>query len=207
MKFSKFFSHLQEAPWYRQFLEPVINEIQRSSYLLDIGTGPGKLLEILSNEKNVNCVGTDTSSNMLQEAKEKLKNTNTELHLINPGEALPFEQNSFNFVTICSVLFLIKKEDIEILLNNSLQLLHQEGKIIILTPTGEGGVLKLTKHFFSLKNRSVYFWYRVTKKRARQWTDKNYLPEYAMKHNLNYKRKLVMNGFAQLEIIKKLSAL
>jgi ubiquinone/menaquinone biosynthesis C-methylase UbiE len=205
MTFSKFFSHLQEAPWYRQFLEPVIIEVYNNSILLDIGTGPGKLLEILSNEKNVSCTGTDTSSDMLQEAKEKLKNTNTELHLIHPGEALPFEQNSFNFVTICSVLFLINKEDIDILLNNSLQLLQKEGKIIILTPTGEGGILKLTKQFFSLKNRSVFIWYRVTKKRARQWTDKKYLSEYAMKHNLNYKRELVMNGFAQLEIITKLS--
>jgi len=55
MKFSKFFSNLQEASWYRQFLDPVINEIHGSSYLLDIGTGPGKLLEILSHEKNVSC--------------------------------------------------------------------------------------------------------------------------------------------------------
>ena len=50
------------------------------------------MLEILSHEKNVNCVGTDTSSDMLQEAKEKLKNTNTELHLIHRGRGY-FETN------------------------------------------------------------------------------------------------------------------
>ena len=51
MKFSKFFSNLQEAPWYRQFLNPVIDEINDNSKLLDIGTGSGKMMEILISEK------------------------------------------------------------------------------------------------------------------------------------------------------------
>ena len=203
MKFSKFFSKLQEAPWYRQFLNPVINEIGMGSNLLDIGTGSGKMLEILSTEKNVNCVGTDTSEDMLKEAGEKLKNTNTKLHLIVPGEVLPFEQKSFDYVTICSVLFHLKKEDIDNMLNDSLKLLKETGKIIILTPTGSGNVFKLTRHFFSIKNRGVFIWYRATKKRARVWTNENYLADYASKHHLNYNREIVMNGFVQLEIIEK----
>ena len=74
MKFSKFFSNLQEAPWYRAFLNPVIDQIGTEGKLLDIGTGSGKLIQILATEKGLDCVGVDTDSNMLTEAKEKLKN-------------------------------------------------------------------------------------------------------------------------------------
>jgi len=203
MKFSKFFSNLQEAPWYRSFLNPVINEIGTKGKLLDIGTGSGKLMQIVGNEKGMDCTGVDKDSGMLDEAKKKLRNINAELIEIVPNAKLPFENNSFDYITICSVLFHLKKEAIDNMLKDSLRLLKKEGKIIILTPTGKGNIMKLTKHFFSLKNRSVYIWYRATKNRARRWMDENYLAEYALKNNLKYKRELVMNGFAQLEVIKE----
>ena len=203
MGFSKFFSNLQEAPWYRSFLNPVINEIGTKGKLLDVGTGSGKLIQILSTEIGMDCTGVDTNPEMLAEAKKKLRNINAELIEISPNANLPFENNSFDYITICSVLFHLKRENIDNMLKDSLQLLKKEGKIIILTPSGKGNILKLTKHFFSLKNRSVYIWHRATKNRSLLWTDENYLAEYALKHNLNYKRELVMNGFAQLEIIKE----
>ena len=203
MKFSKFFSGIQEAPWYRSFLNPVIKEINTKGKLLDIGTGSGKLIQILSIENDMDCTGVDTDTQMLAEAKKKLRNINTELIEITPNAKLPFENNSFEYITICSVLFHLKKEDLDNMLKDSLQLLKKKGMIIILTPTGKGNILKLTKHFFSFKNRSVYIWYRATKNRARLWTDENYLKEYTVKHNLNYKREIVMNGFAQVEIIRE----
>jgi ubiquinone/menaquinone biosynthesis C-methylase UbiE len=203
MNFSKFFSGIQEAPWYRTFLNPVINEIGLGGKLLDIGTGSGKLIQILSTEKEVNCVGVDTNPEMLAEAKIKLKEINTELIEITPNSKLPFKNNSFDYITICSVLFHLKKIDIDNMLNNSLQLLKENGKIIVLTPTGKGGLIKLTEHYFSLKNKSVYVWYSATKSRARLWTSENYLAKYSSDRKLNYKRDIVMNGFAQLETFEK----
>jgi ubiquinone/menaquinone biosynthesis C-methylase UbiE len=202
MKFSKFFANLQEAPWYRAFLNPVINEIGNEGTLLDIGTGSGKLMQILATEKSIICTGVDTDAAMLTEAKVKLKNINAELVEITPNEPLPFENNSFDYIAICSVLFHFKREDVDTMLQDSLRLLKKKGKIIILTPTGGGNILKLSKHYFSIKNRGMYIWYRATKKRARLWTKENYLAEYASKHKLSYKREIVMSGFAQLEIIK-----
>ena len=203
MKFSKFFSNLQEAPWYRSFLNPVINEIGTKGKLLDIGTGSGKMIQILSAENGLDCTGVDTDADMLAEAKKKLGNINVGLIEILPDAKLPFENNSFDYITISSVLFHLKKESIDSMLKDARRLMKGDGKIIILTPTGKGSILKLTKHFFSLKNRSVYIWYRATKNRARKWTDENYLAGYTSKHNLNYKREFVMNGFAQLEIIEE----
>jgi ubiquinone/menaquinone biosynthesis C-methylase UbiE len=203
MKFSTFFASLQEAPWYRQVLNPVIDAIESGSTLLDIGTGSGKMLAILTHEKQVKCVGTDTSADMLAEAREKLKNTGTTLHLTPAGNTLPFADKSFDNITICSVLFHMKKADINNMLNDALRLLPEHGKIIVLTPTGQGNMLNLTKYFFAIKNRSIYIWYRATKKRARLWTNENYLAEFALKQKLNYRKEIVMNGFAQLEIINR----
>lgn len=201
MKFATFYSYIQESPWYIHFLNPVMDEIHDKSKILDIGTGTGKMIELLSKEKNVTCIGTDTDSDMLEEAKKKLVNTDAKLHLIKAGETLPFKQNSFDYITICSVLFHLKKEDIESLLDDSMRLLKNKGGIIIHTPTGIGGVLKLTKHYFSIKNSTMYLWYRLTKKRSMRWTDDAFLSKYANEQNLNYERKLVMNDFAQIEII------
>ncbi len=202
-KFSKFFSNLQEAPWYREFLNPVINTIENNSLILDIGTGSGKMLEILRLEKNVKGVGTDTNKDMLEEARIKLKNTDIKLHLTPAGDPLPFKKNSFDYITICSVMFHFKKEEIDKMLEEAGQLLRAKGTIVILTPTGNGNVVTLSKHFFSLKNKGIYVWYRATKNRAKLWTKERYLEEYAAKHSLEYRRERVMKGFAQLEILRK----
>lgn len=203
MKFSKFFSKIQETPWYRVFLNPVIKEITDNSKLLDIGTGTGKLLQILSSEKDIDCVGVDTNAEMLLEARKKLKETNTKLIEIRADKNLPFENNTFNYITICSVLFLLKEDSIDSILNESQRLLKNQGKIIVLTPTGNGNILTLSKNFFSLKNLSIYTWFYATRNRAGPWTSNKYLEQFSIKYNLKYKRKIVMKGFAQVEVIGK----
>ncbi|MDD5152053.1 MAG: class I SAM-dependent methyltransferase [Flavobacterium sp.] len=203
MKFSKFFSNVQETPWYRDFLKPVINEITDNSTLLDIGTGTGKLIQILSSEKNIDCVGVDTSSKMLLEAQKKLKKTNTKLIEIKTDKNLPFESNTLNYITICSVLFHLEKDSIDIILKESRRLLKNQGKIIVLTPTGSGNILTLLKNYFSPKNLSIYIWFYATRNRAGPWTKNLYLEQYALTNSLKYKRKIVMNGFAQVEVLEK----
>jgi len=201
IKFSKFFSNLQEAPWYRSFLNPVINEVDKKGTLLDIGTGSGKMIQILSDEKGIECIGVDKNAEMIKEANNKLKNSNVKIIEIEVNKKLPFEDKSFNYVTICSVLFHLNNENKDLMLQDSTRLLKENGKIIILTPTGIGNVFSLTKHFFSLKNIGVFIWFYATRNRAKLWSKENYLKEYSLKNNLNYSSKIVMNGFAQLEII------
>lgn len=200
MKFSKFFSNIQETSWYRSFLNPVIDEIDAGK-LLDIGTGSGKLIQILSNEKGIDCVGVDTNADMIKEAKNKLKKTNIELIKIEANKKLPFKDDRFNYVTICNVLFHLSDENMDLMLKDSTRLLKENGKIIVLTPTGVGNIFTLTKHFFSLKNISIFIWFYATRSRAKIWSNANYLKEYTKKNNLQYTSKTVMNGFAQLEII------
>lgn len=201
MSFSKFFSNIQEEPWYRSFLNPVISEIGTGGKLLDIGTGSGKLIQILATQNGVGCIGIDTNSEMLEEAKKKLGNLNVELIKINPNEKLPFENDTFDYITICSVLFHLKNEAIATMLNDARKLLKKEGKIIILTPTGKGNTFKLSRYYFSIRNWGMYVWFNATKKRTKLWAKNNYLKEYTKENKLNYKSEIVMNGFAQLEVI------
>jgi len=202
MGFSMFFSNLQETSWYRAFLNPVIDEIGAEGKLLDIGTGSGKLIQILSSEKGVNCTGVDTSEEMLEEAGIKLKGTNVSLLKIEPNEKLPFNDSSFNYITICNVLFHLSKESIDFLLKEAQRVLQKGGKIIVLTPSGKGNILKLSKNYFSMGNSSIYIWYYATKNRARLWSKGQYLKQYSIENELDYQSTSTMHGFAQLEIIK-----
>ena len=161
------------------------------------------MLQILTTENGIECTGVDTNEHMLTEANKKLGNINVNLVKIELNQKLPFDNKSFDYVTICSVLFHLKKEDIDNMLQDSLSLLKDQGKVIVLTPTGKGSYLKLTRHYFSIKNSGIYIWYKSTKKRAKIWNKENYLAEYAAKNNLKYKSKVVMNGFAQLEVLSK----
>ncbi len=201
MKFSKFFSNIQEAPWYRSFLNPVINEIDMEGNLLDIGTGSGKLIQILFTENGINCIGVDTNIGMIEEAKVKLKKTDVKVFKIEANKKLPFKNNTFNYITICSVLFHLKNENIDVILKDAQQLLKKDGKIIVLTPTGNGGLHSITKNYFSFKNLSMYIWFYATKNRAKQWNINRYLRKYANENTVNYQSNIVMKGFAKMEIL------
>jgi len=204
MSFSTFFSNLQESPWYREFLNPVICEIDNGSRILDIGTGSGKMLQLLYREKQVTGVGIDTEQSMLDEAKKKLTNTSIQLHQIDPGQNYPFKNDSFDSVTICSVLFNLKeKESVNQILSEALRVLKRNGKVVILTPTGKGGFINLTRHFFSLKNKGIYIWYNATKKSAKRWAKEQHLKKYSIGKNLIYKKNETLKGFAQVETITK----
>jgi len=201
--FSKFFSNIQEAPWYRSFLNPVINEISRKGKVLDIGTGSGKLIQILSTEKGVISIGVDTDSAMIKEAKIKLKGMSVAVFKVASNKKLPFKNSSFNYITICSVLFHLKNKDIDFILDDAMNLLKADGKIIVLTPSGKGNIIALSKKYFSYKNLSIYIWFLATKNRAEPWIKNKYLKQYATKNKLEYTSKIGMNGFAQLEVLNK----
>ncbi len=202
MEFSKFFSNIQEEPWYRSFLNPVINEINKKGKLLDIGTGSGKLIQILATENGIDCIGVDTNVEMLEEAKIKLKETNVSVLKIEANKELPFASNSFNYVTICNVLFHLEKENIDFMLKDAQRVLEKEGKIVVLTPTGKGNIVTLSRRYFSLKNLGIYVWFNATKNRAVLWTNNKYLKQYANENKLHYKSQIIMNGFAQLEVLE-----
>jgi ubiquinone/menaquinone biosynthesis C-methylase UbiE len=113
ISFSSFFSNVQEAPWYVEFLEPVVSQIPPFTKVLDIGTGSGKLLQLLLNEKNSDCTGIDTSESMLAEAEKKLKGIAVSLVQVTSGAAFPFQNAGFDEICICNVLFNLSFDESE----------------------------------------------------------------------------------------------
>ena len=199
--FVKFFSSVQKKPWYRNFLNDLIEELPRGERLLDVGTGPAKLLQILSREKNMECTGIDTNELMLEEARKELDGDAVALFCVKKDKPFPFEKNSFDHVALCNVLFNLKPETCDHLLEESLRVLKPTGKLFVLTPTGRGGFWKLSKKYFSWQNLSIYIWYAATRGRARAWTEKHYLESYVKEKGLSYTTREVFDGFAILEVI------
>jgi ubiquinone/menaquinone biosynthesis C-methylase UbiE len=178
LKFSRFFSHVQEAGWYAEFLSSVVDSVPENCKILDIGTGSGKLLQMLSQQKSVKGVGVDTSEEMLMEAGKKLAGTDARLEKTALGEKLPFSDNSFDCITICNVLFNMDRPSGLFLMEEARRVVRPDGKIVILSPSGTGGTGKLTRYFLSPRNWSMYIWYNATASRARAWSINNYLPEF-----------------------------
>jgi len=107
----------------------LVKEIVKSEPLeiLDIATGTGKLANILFLKTNAKVTGVDISENMLKIAAAKFKNIDFK---IADGQNLPYEQESFNAVTIA---FGIRNfENPEIGLQESYRVLKNNGIIAIL---------------------------------------------------------------------------
>jgi len=204
MKFANFFSSLQEEPWYQHFLAPVLAEFGEEGTLLDIGTGSGKLLQMVCFETNIHCTGIDSSKAMLEEARTKLRDYPVKLLQVEPGARLPFEEQSFDFISICSVLFLLPGPAVEQLLEESLRLLRNGGKIIVLTPSGNRRFLSLLRHFLSFKNRGILVWYSATRARAQQWSESRFLQRFASQHRLHCREEKVLKDFACLEVLQRI---
>jgi ubiquinone/menaquinone biosynthesis C-methylase UbiE len=204
LSFARFFKYVQDAPWYDHFLEPVLAALRplpSGAKLLDIGTGAGKLLELAQTQLGLTAVGSDTDAEMLAQARKRPSLATTPLHLLEKNQPLPFADGSFDAVTICSVLFLL--DDPLPLLQEAVRLLRPNGRIIILTPTGNGRLHPaLFKQMgWSIHNWTFFMWRRMTAGSGRSWAAKNILSTFAAENQLTYRCQPGFHGFAIAEIL------
>ena len=131
--------------WYPEFLKPVVDSVLANptyKQILDIGTGPGTLPQMLiAKNLAVQITGIDTSKNMIEVARKSVSHKNVFFKHQQENESLPFEKQQFDVVTFCSVLFLLDDNTKSMLMNEALRVLKPEGKIIVLTPSGEKAIL------------------------------------------------------------------
>jgi ubiquinone/menaquinone biosynthesis C-methylase UbiE len=100
--------------------------------ILDIGCGDGFLTSMLS-VVSQRVVGVDLSVSGLTFAKEKIKNFSVDLVQAS-AEHLPFQDNSFDVVTLFEVIEHIP-EDLAIdVVEEILRVLRKHGKVIVTTP-------------------------------------------------------------------------
>jgi ubiquinone/menaquinone biosynthesis C-methylase UbiE len=202
-KSALFFKKIQSMPWYSDFLNPVIHEVGKNKTigsLLDIGCGPGMLLENINTLPGTRCFGVDTNPWMIEEAKKTPALHDVGFYVSKPGEKLPIENKKFDVITFCSVLFLL--DDPRFLLSEAKKILNSGGKIIVLTPTGKGSGVSYFPDNINPRNWGFWMWRNVTKKNARKWGKKTILADFGKEHQLVYQKTKVFKGFASLEVLQ-----
>jgi ubiquinone/menaquinone biosynthesis C-methylase UbiE len=208
LNFAGFFKSVQDAPWYRLFLMPAIDELQSlpaGAKVLDIGTGPGKFIELAQNHFPFSYVGVDVDEAMLAEARQRRALANIPFFKIEPGKPLPFDDVAFDGVCLCSVLFTVP--DPQPLLKETLRVLRPGGKLVVLTPTGRGSFKQelkvLSQMNFDVRNWTFFLWRNMTRSGGRRWVAENILLDVAKKNSLTFNRHFVFDEFAVIETLEK----
>lgn len=205
------FSQATQSGWYPHFLKPVVREIiGNGNYktVLDIGTGPGTLPQMLIKQnQSLQITGTYIDKEMISEAKRRSNHPNITFLKQQPYTPLPFENNTFDTITFCSVLFLLENDEKIVLINEAIRVLKPNGKILVLTPSGskpiKSSFTEVWKYPFSINNYTFMFWKTVTTHRGRKWNQQKWLAHFANDNNLKYSSSQVFNNNALLEIITK----
>lgn len=92
-------SAMNLLPVWRRYTEAVLPELPAEGSILEIGPGPGVLLEKLATRSPV-AVGCDLSAGMLRQAARRLQRGHLPIRLARGDAlALPFASNSFDAVT------------------------------------------------------------------------------------------------------------
>jgi len=121
-----------DIKWRKKVLQKIIQK--NPDTILDIATGTGDLaIKFAKNSNASKITGLDISEGMLSVAKNKIKDTaisNKVEFIKGDSEALPFEDNSFDAITVS---FGIRNfEHLEIGLSEILRVLKPSGLFIIL---------------------------------------------------------------------------
>jgi ubiquinone/menaquinone biosynthesis C-methylase UbiE len=205
------FSRATKSGWYPQFLNPVIETISNMSQhhkILDIGTGPGTLAQMLiESDSSLQITGIDIDTTMIDEAKRRSPQTNISFQYQKTNAPLHFANEQFDVVTFCSVLFLVDDSIKNNLMNEALRVLKPNGKIIILSPSGKKSIassfIEVWKYPFSVNNFTFPIWKLATTRRARKWQRQKWLQNYAKENQLTYSVSLTFNNNASIETISK----
>ncbi|MCA9936127.1 MAG: class I SAM-dependent methyltransferase [Ardenticatenaceae bacterium] len=205
MNFAHFFRYVQDAPWYAHFLMPVLEALRPlppNAHVLDVGTGAGKLIELgQAAYPGLRWTGADVDEVMLAEARQRLSLHRVPLHHLQEDGRLPFEDGAFDVVTFCSVLFLLP--DPEPLLQEARRVLRPEGRLITLTPTGNGRLTftVLRQIGWHPHNWTFFLWRTMTAGNGRAWAQKNTLPTFAQQTRAAYSQQHGFQGLAVIEVI------
>ena len=97
---NRFLSFGIDKYWRKQFLKNL--PLKNDSYVLDVATGTGDIGFEIKKRYSCQIIGLDYSSKMLDIAIQKAKKSNMKNYTFIQGdaEALPFDDNTFDIITI-----------------------------------------------------------------------------------------------------------
>ena len=95
--------------WYPEFLKPVVKTVavnSESKKILDIGTGPGTLPQMLINEdSSLQITGIDIDTAMIDKARRQLVHKNVSFDYEKINAPLAFVDNEFDTIINPTILF------------------------------------------------------------------------------------------------------
>ncbi len=83
--------------WKEEFVD--LMEIENNYTALDLASGSGDIIKLISDKFDCNCIGFDSSSEMLAQAKKKIKFDKVSF-ILGRAEEIPFINSSFDIVTV-----------------------------------------------------------------------------------------------------------
>jgi len=146
---------------------------QKYSKLLDIGCGTGELLKVCK-ERNISSFGLDISPEGLLMAKQDdVKNL-----VLGDQETLPFQDNSFDYLTLISILeYSLEESNIKKALEEVKRVSGKNAKIYIEVRNGDFILFKILR-LFSLAKIFISETYKFKRKKntikARRYKDLSY---------------------------------
>ena len=197
---AQFFTVVQDTPWYRDWLMAGVSavaDLPPGAKVLDVGTGPGKLLTLLRQKLSLDCVGVDADPAMLNEARRRRELDDVPLLHVPPGHSLPFPPGSFDAIYFCSVLYLMTADAAQALLAQASSLLRPHGRIIILTPTGA----ERPHPSPGWRHWTFHLWRHATAEAGRQWHSQRLAPQFAATQTMAYTCRPVLWGLASVEAL------
>ena len=201
-----------QSDWYPEFLNPVVKTITNytaGTKILDVGTGPGTLPQMLiESDSRLLITGIDIDNNMIETARKRFQHANVSFQYQRINAPLDFEASYFDIVTFCSVLFLVNDSIKTNLMNEALRVLNSSGKIIILTPKGGKSIIsaftEVRQYKSSFKNFTFLIWKMATTRSARKWQSEKWAKNFATENKLHYTISTVFNNNATIEMLTKI---
>ncbi|EKD56838.1 MAG: Glycosyl transferase, family 2:Glycosyl transferase, group 1 [uncultured bacterium] len=127
---------------YQQVIELIGNEVQNCK-ILDIGCGDGVLAYLLS-LRGADVTGTDTSSEALDYAKNKLKKNKQINFILSSVYDIPLPDKSYDYIVTTDVIEHLAEP--QKMLNEINRLWTKRGKVIISTPIKLTAIPEDTMH-------------------------------------------------------------
>lgn len=118
--------------WHKTVLEYLTGQDFMDKKILEVGCGNGDLSNYISVNYNMNVTGVDfsTESIKIANAKKELFNAKTSSFQVADAQALPFENDEFDFIVSCECLEHVPDPQKMI---NELYRVIKKGGIVILT--------------------------------------------------------------------------
>jgi len=115
--------------WFEEEKRTLKKYIKKDSKVLDVGCGDGRTLELLS-PITKNQVGIDHDKNVVEHARDKLKDIPSIRIIVGEGVNLPFDNESFDNV-LCLGTFVNLSDERFKILNEMKRVLKKDGLIFI----------------------------------------------------------------------------